>query len=402
MSPLQRPEPAPKQGFLATERGLWQVATGVFCAFAVLKGTAGPSAWAYTQALLDYSHGFTKRGLEGELLRLLHVQTIPSVTVVFVLQLVVLLLVWAALTRRVGAERVFGSLAPVAVFASSYVLTYLTYVLGYTDIVLYACTAALLLIEKPMVRFCVALVVVPAALLIHENYLLLALSPLLFSFAVDAATSAPAARRRTWLMGVAVAAVALGTALLTALRPRLSPAESLQFAHELQARIHFEPHMEVFRVLARPLPESMRQAWVGLHEPQWSLLALITLANLLPPMWFLLHLARRVLRERVAPESAVAARWLWVAALVTVCAPLPLYFLGFDFARWNSACAVAAYLVLLVVVRAAGQAAVPLTTAERNVAVLLLAFNMATGFGFFGDSMTHPYPFLPALSEDLR
>ncbi len=388
---------------LSDERSFWQFATGLFCGFAVLKGIFAPNSWVYTQALLDYSHGLIKRGLRGEVFLLLHITTLPALTVAFFVELAALLLLLGELTRRTGVQQRFGSLAPVAVFASSYALTYLTTLVGYTDIPLAACTVLLLLVREARRRFLYALVLVPLALLVHENYLLMSLPPLLFSFVVDAFAARTAKRRhQELLMALLLGAAAVAVTLLIARRPSLPPAEALRFEAELHARAHFDLHPEIFHVLSRPLGDSMRQAWEGLHEAQWLVPGLTSLANLLPPVIFLLYLCRRLIRQDLQAQNDRAASLLWAATLTAVLMPLLMYALGFDFGRWNTASALCAYLCFLVLARSAPDAQMQLSAAERNVVVLLLAFNMATGFGLFGDSMTHPFPFLPALSDSLR
>ena len=83
-----------------------------------------------------------------------------------------------------------------------------------------------------------------------------------------------------------------------------------------------------------------------------------------------------------------------------------MYALGFDGGRWNTAVALSAYLVLLILCRAVPVSEpsplLLLGAAERNLAVLLLAFNMATGYGVFNGIATNPFPFVPAVSENYR
>lgn len=394
---------------LGEERGLWQIATAAFCVFAVLKGLGAPNNWALTQAQLDYRHGFIKRGLRGEIFHLLHAQQHIALSVVFFAELAILFLLLAEFIRRSQVQERFGSLAPVTVFASSYAVTALTCLAGYTDIFLAASLVGLLLVRRERVRFWLALPVLPLALLVHENFLLMCLPVLLFSFVPSALREEGGARLRALLRPVTLATLAVTITLLFAVRANVTPEQSRRYESEIRARADFEVHPEVFRVLERPLKYSVLQAWIGLHQAQWTIPDAITLANLLPPTLFFLYLIRKMVRRgplalhQEADRQAKAL--LWGTALAAVLAPLAMYALGFDGGRWNTAAALSAFLVWLILCRdlpLRASASLRLSTTERNVAVLLLAFNMATGFGVFNGGSTNPFPFVPAVSEDYR
>jgi hypothetical protein len=128
----------------------------------------------------------------------------------------------------------------------------------------------------------------------------------------------------------------------------------------------------------------------------------VSIACLLPLLLLLIYFQRRLLREGPLPLDPAAQLWLRLAALAAVFAPLLMHLVAWDAARWNVLCTFAAFLVLLVLSRHLPPGAITLSAAERNLAIVLLALNMATGYGLFDGATVNPYPFYPALVQHLR
>lgn len=384
------------------ERRFWMLATIVFGTFAFLKGLSAPGNWALTQAELDYSHGFIKRGLQGALLGLLHIRDFYPLCAYFFLQTAILFLLLIFMTKKARVQDRFGSLAPAAIFWSSYAITFITFAVGYTDIPLAILLTALLLIARSSTRFACSLVAVPLALLVHEDFLVLFLPVLLFSFVLDAALTPKGTRRRNLLCAGTLGLLAVAITLAIAGRPHLSVAESDEFARQVQARVDFPIRANFFGVLAQPLSSSVHEAAAGLRDPKVFVPNLASLINLLPAVLLLLYLVRRLIRTALHEHEAAVRTTIWIAALFAVLAPLALYVIGTDGNRWNAVSALAAYLVLLLLCRALPAGRAPLSNAERNAAMFVLAINMATGFGLFYDSSETMFPFFPILFSVFR
>lgn len=392
--------PAGWRSLFADERRFWQLCTALFCAFAVLKGLRAPGLWPLTQAEIDYSHGFIKRGLQGELLSLLHIHHFHALSAFFFVQLGVLFLVLGYFTWRAHVPGRFGSLAPVAVFATSYAITFLTHIVGYTDIPLAALTGGLLCMREPRRRFWTGVVFVPLALLVHESFLLMFLPVLLFSFVLDALLAEGTERKRILIFAGGLALLSLAITLAFSIRGNLSSDEVDRFQEEIEARVDFDLRDDFFNVLSRPLSGSVREAIAGFHYPVWLVPDLVSLANLLPPVLLILFFMRRLLKSTVRdPRNR---KRLWAAAGLAAAAPLGMYMLGVDGGRWNTAAALIIYLEFLLLCRSLPPSSVPLTSAQRNAVILVLAINMASGMGLFDEETIHPYPFIPALSERYR
>lgn len=393
---------ASKLGALfSEERRFWQLATALFCMFAVIKGLRAPGLWPLTQAQIDYSHGFIKRGLQGQVLSLLHLHHYHALSAFFFAQFAVFLLLLANFTRCARVAERFGSLLPVAIFASSYALTFLTHIVGYTDIPLAALVIALLTVRKTSLRFYMSLALVPLALLVHESFLLMFLPVLLFSFVLDAVLARGAAARRFIVFALALGVLSLLITLAFSVRANLTPDQVDQFHEEIARRVDFELRDDFFNVLSRSLSGSIHEAIDGFHYADWFVPDLVSIANLLPLVLLLLVFMRRLVRDAF-PQNARVRRLLWLAASLAALAPLSMFLLGVDGARWNTAGTLVLYLEFLLLCRALPQHRFTISAAQRNAAILVLAINMASGMGLFDDETIHPYPFIPALSEHYR
>ena len=386
-------------GWLADERRFWTITTVILGLFAVCKGLRQPSTWALTQAQIDYSHGLIKRGLLGSVYGAFGIHHVVPLGVASFLELAVFFVALALFAVRSGLGRRFGSPAVLAVFASSYAVTYLTHLVGYTDLLDGTLAVCLLLVSSATRRFWLGLVVVPVAMLVHENFLLLFLPPVLFSFYLDAVTAGPGLlRRRCFVAGGVLAAIALGFALMLSLRPNLPPETVDQFQEEIAARVNFPVNDQVMDTLTKSLAANVHGVLVVMKQEQWWSKFLSSICNLLPLFLLGMHWVRRAVEE-IEQQYGLAVRrgFFWAAAVLSSVAPLAIYALGWDCARWNTSCVLATFLTLGLLSRRLPGRVFALAAWERHAIILLLAVNMASGFGFFDMFQIHPYPFFPGL-----
>ena len=104
-------------------------------AIAFCKGIREPNAWSYTQAQLDYSAGFMRRGLFGAALS--HPLGLNLYGHFAVFSTALLLLLFAALALLAHSSKLAERTPPgelLAVYASSYSVSYLADMNGYLDI----------------------------------------------------------------------------------------------------------------------------------------------------------------------------------------------------------------------------------------------------------------------------
>lgn len=389
--------------WLADDARFWIGLTLLLGLFAILKGVRSPGDWALTQAQFDYSHGFIKRGLLGALYSALHLHHRRPLTAVFFAELALFFLLLVLFTRRSGFAQRFGTPAVLAAFAGSYAVTYLTHLVGYTDILLAAITILLLSVRQARPRFLLALVLVPVAMLIHESFLFLFLPILLFSFILDslstaripARSSSPA--RHATLYALILAAVALVLVFLLALRPNLSVSTLQQFHSEMDTRVDFPMRNDVFPIFSRSLRDNVLEALSGMKHIEWLRDFSASTLALLPVLALALVWMRRLTRAFAQTYGAQTRRAASLAALAASLSPLLMHVLGWDCARWNVNTLLVTFLALLVLSQHLPGIAISFSTADRNAVILLIAISMASGSGFFDRFETRPFPFFPSL-----
>jgi hypothetical protein len=388
--------------WLADEDHFWPLLTLLLGAVASLKGLRQPGLWALTEALADYNQGFIKRGLLGAIYNALGVARERTLSISFFAELLLLLVLFAAFTRRSRLAQRVGTPAVVTLFAGSYVLTYLFHIVGYPDILNASILLALLLIRRARTRFLLALPLVTAGLLIHEAFLLLFAPVLLLSFYLEG-LARPQERRRIWTLGLLLATLATAVTATISLRPALSPEQVDALADSLWNRADFVLREDFFQVFMNSLPGNLhmvsRDGW---HQYRWWTLQAVSLFILGPALLLLFHFATRLIRQhRPATAGTAQQRWIKLAVLLAVLSPLSLHLIALDQVRWNTWVVVDAYLALgLLSMHLPGQNLRP-TPAERNALILAIALGMASGYGLFDGAQINPYPFFPKAMRTL-
>jgi hypothetical protein len=406
--PDETPQPAIRsrgwETWLGDDSHFWWLATGVFGVIAALKGLRAPGAWALTQAQLDYSHGLLKRGLLGTIYGTLGMLQRRPLSVIFFAELALLVVLLAVFTRRTGIVERFGTPAVVALFAGSYVVTYLFHIVGYTDIPNAAIAIGLLLIRNARIRFLAALPLFAVALLIHENFLFLFVPMVLLSFYLDGSFGR-IARRAAWSFGIVLALVACGVTLLTSLRPLFTDVQVDAYAATVRARADFPVRDDFFQVLSiSPSDNLQMMSDDGWHHYLWWTYQAVALCVYLPLLLLLLHFCMRLLRagspalradKGTATSPGSPPRSTRLAVLLAIFSPLTLHLLGLDQVRWNTWVVVDAYLALGLLARQMPGMRFTLSKGERNAVVLAIAIGMASGYGLFDGATVNPYPFFP-------
>ena len=388
--------------WLADDERFWPVAAVLLGGLAILKGLRRPGDWALTQALLDYSQGFVKRGLLGTLYIGAGAFHRRSLTAVFFAELAILMLLLLAFTRRSGLMRRFGSAAVAALFAGSFAVTFLVHIVGYTDIVNAALAVTLLLIRSARVRFWTALPVFAVGLLVHENFVFLFAPVLIFSFFVQGLV-APEARRRVWTYALLLVLLCGLFTAATSLRGPMPDEKIEAMQNHIEVLSDFNVRDDFFGLLRVSMKQTVqgvsRDAW---HKELWWEYEAVSVCVLAPVLLLLLHFCGRVLRAGLQ-DGRRERRWLAWGLLLAVCSPLALHLLGLDGVRWNVWVVVDAYLALGILCLHVPGPALRLSTAERNAILLAIALGMASGYGLFDGATVNPYPFFPrALQEHVQ
>ena len=359
---------------------------------AICKGIRQPNLWSYTQAQFDYSAGFMRRGLFGFALtrplglgRYEHFAVLSSALLLVLFAVLVLL----ARTAKLAEHAPPGEL--LAVYASSYSVTYLAHLNGYLDIPLALLCVAPLFVRSTAWRLAAAVVCASIGILIHEQFLFCFLPVLAVSVFFGAAAEGDRSQQRlAWYGGVALLAMGLALTWFLGRYGSISETQAAQLSQSIAQRADRPLIAGVVQVLPRTPKENLEIMKTVWKRPTF-LPAQVESLLLFGPTAAVLSWATFVLLRRWRPRQY---RWLYAAALVGTLAPLSLHLVGWDKNRWNELLSLNAFLLLLAVSRLMGGEPVRLPAGLRRACLAVMLLNMASGGGMLDNLHIRPFPFL--------
>jgi len=377
---------------MLSDRRFWKWTTIGLGAIAFAKGIREPNSWSYTQAQLNYSVGFMRRGLFGAALGgPLGLNRYSHFAVFSTLLLAVL---FGALTLIVYKTRLAERTPPgelIAVYASSYSVSYLAHLNGYLDIPLALLCLAPLFLRSTGWRLAAATVCTTLGILIHEQFFFAFVPVLIAGVLFGAATGhTPAQKRLGWAGGIGLAVLSLGLTGYLGRYCTISEAQAERLQRSIEIRTNGPLQPEVLKVLPRTPrqnTEIMKSVWA---RPTFLPVQVEGLL-LFGPTTAVLSWATFLLLRRWTPN---AYRWLYVVALLATLSPLSLHLVGWDKNRWNELLCLNAFLLLLMVSRLAGGEPVQLPLRLRRACLVVMLLNMATGGGMMDGRHIRPFPFM--------
>jgi len=376
----------------ALGQGFWSWTAVGLGIIALAKGIREPNAWAYTQAQLDYSTGLIRRGFFGATLGHLlqlnlngHFAVVSTALLLGLMLLLVLLARSSKLMERMPA----GEL--LAVYASSYSVSYLAHLNGYSDIPLALLCVGTLFMRRTGWRLAAAICATVIGILIHEQFFFAFLPLLAISVLFGAATGKTAAERRMACIGGALLFV-LGLCMVTyfARHAAVSDAQIQQLKQSMAGKADQPLDPELFKVMAFSQQKNMDTMMSVWRRPTY-LLGQVEGLLLFAPTAAVLSWATLLLLRRWMPEKH---RWLYAGVLLAMLAPLSLHLVGWDKYRWDELVCLNAFLMLLLVSRLAGGVTIQLPMRLRQACLLVMLLNMASGGGMLDDRHIRPFPFM--------
>ncbi|HVO49242.1 MAG TPA: hypothetical protein VMT29_23225, partial [Steroidobacteraceae bacterium] len=246
---------------------------------------------------------------------------------------------------------------------------------------------AALLASGTRARLAIVLLAGMGGVLLHENYVLtflpLTLLPL-FLAALDSRTP-----RRDFGMLAAVA-VLIGSVVV--IEASAAPMDAQRVAHlqgSITSAVDFHPRDDFFAVMTRSAGDNVSIMLQTMGKRAWWAAQLNACAVFLPAIAFFLWIALRI----VGSSGCAHARVARIAVMVAALCPLLLQLVGWDIYRWYALAAFNSFIAMTIVGRQYGPASA-LPQATRNVALLLVAINMATGTGLFDGYRVDTFPFI--------
>jgi hypothetical protein len=380
-------------GWLGDDRRFWGGSALLLGAIAILKGLRVPNAWSATQAYLSYQDGFVKRGLFGELvgllgIRIAHYDVFVALSGFLFLSFIVLLVCWIRGSRVLNLAD--GTL--VALFAASYGLTFLAHMIGYLEIP--SGMLAIVAIAAAASRFRLLAILAAGVLgvLIHENYLLTFLPlTLLPSFLAAFMKTRPL--RELWPAAVVVGVLG-AIVLFEALSPPMSARQAQSLQAAMSAAVDFHPRADFFAVMTRSARDNIGFMLNIMANGLWWISQLNALLTFMPTAALFLWMSLAII---AACHRGPHRRAIQGAVVLVSLSPLSLQVMGMDIYRWYALAALTSFMAMVVVASHYARLPVALPTfgkPVRNLAMLLIAINMATGTGLFDSYRVDTFPFI--------
>lgn len=370
------------------------------CGFlAVAKGLRLPSLWGATQAQSSCAFGIVKRCLYGQIWRWLGVPVNHYVVFAalsfWLLAAFLITLIWYARRMRLTAS-VEGA-AVVALFASSFALTYLTSLVGYLDFPM-AMLAIAAVASPPRWRLPAISAAALFGILLHELYFLVFLPVSLLSAILPALRDATSTRDALRRLAPSICVVLAAGALVVALawgRP-MDAASVAALKQQVTRSVDFPVDNfyfdEFFVAMCQSTLDNVRIMIGRASDPLYWVRQVLGALAFLPSV----ALAGWVAWKSAATAVPRAKLWL-IAAVVTaaVLSPLLLNAFAWDLYRWQALVVLNAYVAMGVI--AAQPHGLALATGDRRrflfLAFLLMLANMATATEFMSSQPANMFPF---------
>jgi len=374
------------------ERRFWLWTAVGLGAIAFGKGIREPNAWSYTQAQLDYSAGFMRGGLFGTVLG--HWLGLNQYAHFAVVSTVLLLLLYGALALLARSSKLAERTPPgelLAVYASSYSVSYLAHVNGYFDVPLALLCVGPLIVRSTGWRVLAAVGSTVVGILIHEQFFFAFLPLLIVSVLFGVATAKTSVERRVaWGGGILLAVVGVSMLLYCARYGTVSEVQGDRIRQSVEQKADYPVNALMLTEMSVSPHENMK-----IMRSQWnrstyipgqaeSLLMFAPTAAVL--LWATLVLLRRWRPGRY--------RWIYAGVLFGTLAPLSLHLMGWDKSRWNELLSLNAFVLLLVVSQQMGNERVRLPVRLRRACLVVMLLNMATGGAMLDDRHIRPFPLL--------
>ena len=384
---------------------------------AIFKGLHRPDRWGATQMETDYSAGFIKRGLFGQVLRFCHISHYNQIVVLsFAFTLVLVFELAFIAFQRLG--QVTGSPWIGAVMMTSFGLTYLVSLSGHLEVFQAVMAIAVLTIRRTRFFLPAAIAASILGLFIHELFLLVFVplfilralldifEPLALGSGADSGTTLRRALTSGKTIGLAaLIAIPVVTALLISAAPALTPSKISLLRQSMIARLDFPPREWLFAVFARGIGDNFRLMAHLAHSTHYWNMQMDSLCLFGPVTAFFIAVSLRQVRQWSQQGVRILFRVIvWVASL----SPLSLHVQGFDGFRFNSLVALTAFLVMAILImhpglRAHSLGASPvIPPAWTGMAAFLIALNMGSGIGLLDSQQVQLFPQLESLRDGLN
>lgn len=381
-------------------RRRWLYAALLCGVISVAKGLRSPNLWSATQAQINCQYGFVKRCLFGQTWHWLgipvqHYAVFLLISAALFAGFIASLIMFIRNSKL--AETQLGA-AVVAVFSSSFALSYVTNLIGYLDIPL----AILALAAAGASKRVRAPAIGGAALvgvLIHEDYLFVFLPVTLLPLILPALVNPNSPRRAAWPLTQA-SLIALGAVVLViqlALAKPMSAAALAALRQHIAVSTDFPVREDFFQVFARSLRDNLRIMSGYARQRFWWDHQVLGVLAFFPTIAFMAPLAWKTLKT----VGGLQRTCLLVVVSGAVLSPLLMNVLGWDIYRWQALVVINAFIAIGIL---SSSGLLDFQAIDRRsasgflfLAGLLMLANMSTGLPLFDLDPVNTPPFAGVL-----
>ncbi len=379
------------------QKNIWFALIAIIVVFSIMRGIRYPNLWVYTQFLFNYETGFVKRGMLGELMRLMGGEYFLSyqffMQFSYVISAVNTLLMLVLLRRFVMSENgcFFGA---AIVFSSSLSLVVLAHTVGNIEHLALLVTLVLLLIKTFWRKVVWVMLGMSFIVLCHEGMMVIFYPVMFMSLLLTIHQEGD--RRKKHLKWLLLAIISIGlVSLMWFMKDQiLTQGEATRMRYDMQSSTGKTFFDEPFVVVLHNSETSQMAVQDFFdNKNQWQKIrntAVVTLPSLLLLMVCFWCVARRC-------DIPLVYVLLGVSAPLS---PLLLNFFGVDVIRWFALAIISAFLVLAALLLHLSEQVVEEESRLHNSVVLipvcfLLVFvnGMSTIKLFDGDEVEN-FPFL--------
>ena len=397
-------------------KAIFTVSLVVFVLISVLKSLRLPNLWATTQLTFNYSHGFVRRGLLGELIRQAGLGPPYRYNILAAIGMVAFVpcAVGTALLIRKAlgtAENRGRYQLEVLVTVASPAVVFIVHLAGYLDNFGMAAMLVFVLLylrdrqRSPYLGFLIVSALSILLAVIHENLIVLFGPVMIFTVVcvgirrLDNQGGGLRSRIVFSLCTIATGAFCIGASLLIARWGTRSQGEIDALRQAITEASDFVPRKDAFIPLFLPLRENFYSVMPSIYnQPQYWWDFFFATAAVLPALAFLLYSGWNTIScIRLVPAFRFFLLILFVGVSLS---PLSLHLVGWDVSRWNALAIICAFFALSIIRIVFGDRleTASFMPAKRSsyfigFTIAVISLELAGGIQLFDNEKVRMYPY---------
>ena len=354
--------------------------------FTALRGARFPSLWTYSHYLFNYEFGFVKRGLIGEIVRLIDSDFIRSYDFFYIFSSTILLI--DLMLIAIVLKRLFhkGDIALIGIgfcYASSVAVVFLVHTIGYFDHIGLMIVLIMILLRSVKQKLVIGIISLPVLLLIHEA-LIVIFGPLIAMIILLETNKKN--KIQFVLMFVYLLFVGVSTLIVSDSTISVSNSELMQYQIENKTKIRLES--EAFDVLHKSISNNknmMLTYWKFGESYRLLLYSIVVTLPFLMIVILFLRLNFSIIKYQNLRKKVVVYCSL---------SPLLLLLVAYDVFRWFTMSLTLAFLIVFFVTTSQERKTVEAGQSRLILLVIIVFFlNGITSIYLFGNSTLIGYPY---------